>query len=248
MDGVPIDVNVAFPPEPASGPDGNFPLVMMFHGYGGDKIGLGAMQHWLDHGYATFSMTDRGFHESCGSAASKTAAGAACDDGYVRLIDNRYEVRDAQDFAGLLADEGVGLIDPQKIGAIGGSYGGGMSMALGALKNRVVNPDYSLVPWESPTGKPMQIAAAAPNIPWTDLAYSLAPNGSTLDYVADAPYQGRPGVEKQSFVNGLYAERPRRPGLLRAEGIGPDGRPDRLANRSPRVSRTARRPGRSSTS
>ena len=39
----------------------------------------------------------------------------------------------------------------------------------------------------------MQIAAAAPNIPWTDLAYSLAPNGSTLDYVADAPYQGRPG-------------------------------------------------------
>ncbi len=36
----------------------------------------------------------------------------------------------------------------------------------------------------------MQIAAAAPNIPWTDLAYSLAPNGSTLDYVADAPYVG----------------------------------------------------------
>ena len=46
----------------------------------------------------------------------------------------------------------------------------------------------------------MQIAAAAPNIPWTDLAYSLAPNGSTLDYVADAPYRGRLGVEKQSFV------------------------------------------------
>jgi hypothetical protein len=205
IDGVPIDVNIAFPPVPASGPDGDFPLVMMFHGYGGGKLGLSSMQRWLDRGYATFSMSDRGFKESCGSPASKTAAGTACDPGYVRLIDNRYEVRDAQDFAGLLADEGVGLIDPQKIGAIGGSYGGGMSMALGALKNRVVDLDYSIHPWTSPLGKPMQIAAAAPDIPWTDLAYSLAPNGSTLDYVADAPYRGRPGVVKQSFVFGLYA-------------------------------------------
>ena len=146
------------------------------------------MQHWLDRGYATFSMTDRGFHESCGSQASKDAAPAACANGYIRLIDNRYEVRDAQEFAGQLADEG--LIDPQRIGSIGGSYGGGMSMALGALRNRKVMPDYSIVPWTSPDGKPMQIAAAAPSIPWTDLAYSLQPNGSTLDYVADAPYRG----------------------------------------------------------
>jgi predicted acyl esterase len=216
VDGVPIDVNIAFPPEPASGPDGNYPLVMMFHGYGGDKMGLGAMQHWLDRGYATFSMTDRGFHESCGSPASRTAAGTACDAGYVRLIDNRYEVRDAQDFAGLLADEN--LIDGQKIGSIGGSYGGGMSMALGTLKNRVVDLDYSLHPWTSPMGKPMQIAAAAPNIPWTDLAYSLAPNGSTLDYVADAPYAGRLGVEKASFVTGLYGSGLAAPGFYATPG------------------------------
>ena len=106
-DDVPIDVNVAFPPEPApeSGPDGDFPLVMMFHGYGGGKIGLGSMQHWLDKGYATFSMTDRGFRESCGSAAAKAADPTGCADGYIRLIDNRYEVRDAQEFAGELADQ-----------------------------------------------------------------------------------------------------------------------------------------------
>lgn len=136
-------------------------------------------------------MTDRGFHESCGSAASRAPAPTACLNGYVRLIDNRYEVRDAQDFAGLLNDEGV--INGQKIGAIGGSYGGGMSMALGALKNRVVNLDYSIHPWTSPDGDPMQIAAAAPDIPWTGSAYSLAPNRSTLDYVADAPYRAVPG-------------------------------------------------------
>ena len=30
FDGIPIDVNVALPAEPASGPDGNYPLVMLF--------------------------------------------------------------------------------------------------------------------------------------------------------------------------------------------------------------------------
>ncbi|MET0927098.1 MAG: acetylxylan esterase [Solirubrobacterales bacterium] len=219
FDGVPIDVNVAFPPEPASGTDGDYPLMMMFHGYGGGKFGLNAMHRWLDRGYAVFTMTDRGFRESCGSAASQAAALGECADGYVRLIDNRYEVRDAQEFAGLLAD--AGLIDPQRIGSIGGSYGGGMSMALGALRNRKVMPDYSIVPWTSPDGKSMQIAAAAPSIPWTDLSYSLAPNGSTLDYVADAPYKGPVGVEKQSLVGGLYVSGLAAPGFYAPAGTDP---------------------------
>jgi Acetyl xylan esterase (AXE1) len=217
-DGVPIDVDVGLPSEAQFGP-GPYPLIMMFHGYGGEKLGLDSMRRWLNRGYATFSMTDRGFHESCGSAASRAAAGAACDTGYVRLIDNRYEVRDAQEFAGRLADEG--LADPQKIGSIGGSYGGGMSMALGALRDRKVMPDYSLVPWTSPMGKPMRIAAAAPSIPWTDLAYSLVPNGSTLDYLADADYTGRIGVEKQSYVNGLYISGLSAPGFYAPQGADP---------------------------
>ena len=169
FDGVPIDVNVAFPPEPDAGPDGNYPLVMMFHGYGGSKIGLSSMHRWLDQGYATFSMTARGFHGSCGNTASQTADPAGCAAGYIRLMDTRYEVRDAQEFAGRLVDEG--LVNPQQIGATGGSYGGGMSMALGALNNRKMLPDGTLVPWTSPNGTPLRIAAAAPEIPWTDLAY-----------------------------------------------------------------------------
>lgn len=44
FDGVPIDVDVAFPPAPAVGPDGPYPLVMLFHGYGGSKLGLSAIQ------------------------------------------------------------------------------------------------------------------------------------------------------------------------------------------------------------
>jgi hypothetical protein len=77
-------------------------------------------------------------------------------------------------------------------------------MALAALHNRVIMPDGSLAPWTSPNGTPMSLAAATPSVPWTDLPYSLAPNGGTLDYVADAPYRGRIGVEKQSLLFGLY--------------------------------------------
>ena len=117
-------------------------------------------------------------------------------------MDDRYEVRDAQDFAGKLVDEG--LVSPTKIGANGGSYGGGMSMALAALKDRQMLPDGSLTPWKSPNGTPMSLAAAAPEVPWTDLSYSLTPNGSTLDYVEDASYSGRLGIYKKSFVGGLY--------------------------------------------
>jgi hypothetical protein len=67
--------------------------------------------------------------------------------------------------------------------------------------------DGTLTPWVSNGGKPMRIAAAQPDIPWTDLAYSLQPNGHTLDYVRDAPYlqRGRIGVMKQSWVALLYA-------------------------------------------
>jgi fermentation-respiration switch protein FrsA (DUF1100 family) len=202
FDGVPIDVRVAFPPEPATGPDGPYPLIMLFHGYAGSKLSLANMQPFLNKGYATFSMTTRGFGQSCGTATSRTELGAACNAGYVRLMDTRYEVRDAQELAGTMADEGRTSFT--QIGAIGGSYGGGMSMSLASLKDRKMLPDGSLTPWLSPNGTPMQIAAATPEIPWTDLAYALTPNGGTLDYAADSPYQGRTGVLKSSWENGLY--------------------------------------------
>jgi Acetyl xylan esterase (AXE1) len=202
FDGVPIDVNLALPPAPVTGNDGPYPLVMLFHGYGGSKAGFGAMQHWVDQGYAAFSMTERGFGQSCGSPASRAADPAGCAHGWIRLMDTRYEVRDAQYLAGRLVDQG--LVRPHRIVATGGSYGGGKSMALAALRNRVMLPNGALAPWRSPAGKPMSLVAAAPTVPWTDLGYALVPNGSTLDYVADAPYRGRVGVAKESLISGLY--------------------------------------------
>ncbi|HYH62149.1 MAG TPA: acetylxylan esterase, partial [Solirubrobacterales bacterium] len=220
-DGVPIDVNVALPPAETYG-EGPYPVMMLFHGYAGSKLGLGSMRRWLNQGYATFSMTTRGNHQSCGVQAARDAGGAACDDGYVRLMDTRYEVRDTQELVALLVDEG--LIDPDKIGATGGSYGGGMSMALAALKNRKMLPDGSLVAWESPDGTPLRIAGAAPDIPWTDLSYALVPNGGNLDYIADAPYLGhvdRVGIEKQQYVTALYGTGLAN-GFYAPEGENPD--------------------------
>ncbi len=232
FDGAPIDVNVGFPPAPASGPDGDFPIVGIFHGWGGSKIDLasGDAQEWLDAGYAVFSMSDRGWGDSCGGSDPKRLMPGVCDAGYNHLMDTRYEVRDAQEVFAALADQaadgataGEGLIDPLKIASMGGSYGGGMSMALGALKNRKMLPDGSLVPWTSAGGKALAIAAAQPDIPWTDLAYALTPNGHTLDYVVDAPYlaRNRIGVMKQSFVAGLFAT-----GLATSNYAPPGADPD----------------------
>lgn|GEM_PF-3742181 len=48
-DGIPIDVNLALPPAPAGGgPDGPYPLIMAFHGWGGSELGLGALRRWTD--------------------------------------------------------------------------------------------------------------------------------------------------------------------------------------------------------
>ena len=199
FDDVPLDVNVAFPPGPSDGP---FPVVGMYHGYGGSKSSFSAMQRWLGKGYAVFTLTNRGSGESCRSAGSIAADPAGCDTGYVRLMDPRFEIRDAQIFLGRLVDDGV--VVPDRIAATGGSYGGSESMHFAVLKNRMMMLDGSLVPWTSPLGTPMSTAVATPNIPWTDLIQSLAPNGDTLDYLEDGSFNGKAGIMKESYVQGLY--------------------------------------------
>jgi hypothetical protein len=78
-----------------------------------------------------------------------------------------------------------------------------MAMALAALKDRKMMPSGSLVQWRSPAGTPMRLAVAVPEVPWTELAYAIAPNGNNLDYLADASYWGRVGVLKESYVQDL---------------------------------------------
>jgi hypothetical protein len=217
FDGAPLEVYVILPPAPRSGGDGPYPLVVQSHGWGGNATGLAnstayvgpGAGHWATAGYAVLQLTARGFGDSCGTAAraAETPAhyAAACSNGYVRLDDERYEARDVQNAIGLMVD--AGLVKAGAIGVTGPSYGGGVSLELATLKSRVMNANGTMSPWRSPAGKPLSITAAAPVIPWSDLAYSLEPNGRTLDYRLTgagtdlAPF----GVEKQSFEGGLFA-------------------------------------------
>lgn len=195
VQGVPIDINVSLP---ATG-EAPYPVVLVNHGNGQQKFDFtyALTQHWLSKGYAVYSQTSRGFGFTC----LRNSGDPGCEAGYSHLMDFRFEVRDAQNILGLLADEN--LIQPGKIATTGNSYGGGMSMSLAVLKDRVMNLDGSLHPWKSPGGKDMEIAVAAPFTTWTDFTYAMAPNGNAVDYIQDAAYYGPTGVMKESYIQGL---------------------------------------------
>lgn len=201
-DGVPLDSDVYLPPAGTPGP---YPLIVALHGFGANKSA--AFENPSEafalarQGYAVLAYSARGLGLSCGLVVSRTPGG--CDRGWIHLADARYEGRDTQYLAGLLVDEG--LVKPQRIGVTGTSYGGGQSMMLAALRDRMMLPSGRLVPFTSPRGTRMRIAAAAPKIGWSDLAYALVPSGRTLDYRAANPYGRGAGIPKYSYLQGLFA-------------------------------------------
>jgi hypothetical protein len=128
-----------------------------------------------------------------------------CPRGWIHLGDQPDEARDTQHLLGQLVDQGVAR--PDALGATGISYGGGQSLILAYLNDRTRMPDGSFVPWRSPNGTPLRLAAAWPRWPWSSLVSSLNPNGRFLDFApTDADEPSRPlGIFKQSYVSGLFA-------------------------------------------
>ncbi len=208
FDGVPLDVDVTLP---AQG-NGPFPAIVMLHGWGGSKTSFESTSpaggynnnNFARQGYAVINYTARGFGDSCGAAPPPDHSGP-CGKGYIHLGDTRYEARDTQHLLGLLADQGI--VKPSRIGVTGVSYGGGQSMELAFLRDRIRRRDGVLMPWRSPDGTPLQIAAAYPRWPWSDLVDALLPNGRFLDtQVAPRGQSLTPvGVPIQSYISGLYA-------------------------------------------
>ncbi len=213
FDGVPLDVDVTLPAE-GKGP---FPTIVMLHGWGGSKSSFEASSpagdgnetfdynniYYAQHGYAVVNYSSRGWGNSCGTLESRTEP--ECKDGWIRLADQRYEVRDSQTLLGRLVDEHIAK--PGALAATGISYGGGQSIELAILKNRIRLGDGEFAPWLSASGKTLSIKAVYPRWPWSDLLDSLLPNGHFLDTQIASPTQSLEplGVEIQSYVSGLYA-------------------------------------------
>jgi predicted acyl esterase len=221
-DGVPLDADLTLPP----GPMTPRPLIVMLHGYANDKTewessSASSANPDKDHynsfwfasrGYAVLTYTARGFHGSCGQGP---LTDPRCARGWMHLADRRFEVRDTQYLAGLLADAGVA--DPQRVAVTGGSYGGGQSLLLAVQGDQVATvPDpnnpatydqATLTAWTSPVGHlAMHLVAAVPKYPWSDLVDSLLPNGRASDGVLlpDGDRLSPVGVEKQSYVSYFY--------------------------------------------
>jgi dienelactone hydrolase len=209
-DGVPLDTTVTLPSAKAR----DLPLIVEIHGFGNSKYEYldpastaytDNAYAWAREGYAVLTYTARGLWGSCGTPDARAANALACAEGYIRLADVRYEGRDTLELAGRLADSP--LVDHRRIGLTGDSYGGGQTLMLAALRNRVMLPDGSLIPWRSPEGVRLEIAAAAPVIPWTDLVTAAAPNGRVpINGKANRALATRPvGVEKLTVVNAIFA-------------------------------------------
>jgi dienelactone hydrolase len=239
FDGTPLDTDVTLPPN-GSGP---FPTIVMLHGWGNDKtafestdpsgngynagagIYLPVTHHYNNdfyarRGYAVLTYSARGKGASCGGGGAPRAQlqTGSCAQGFIRLADQRYELRDTQHLLGLLVDQGIAR--PDRLAATGISYGGGQSLALAYLKDRVRcsglplpgdicagKPDGEFVPWRSPGGTLLALTAAHPRWFWSDLPASLVPNGRYLDFRPDTGGSSRDpvGVPLASFFNGLLA-------------------------------------------
>lgn len=175
---VALDVNVTLPAGPI--PPGGRPLVALMHGccsgekgsWEGQRI-TEAGERWhynsawfASRGYVVLTYTARGFVDTNNRGST----------GETQIDSLQYEMNDLQHLAGQLADDPFFGVDPQRIVATGGSYGGGFSWLA------LVDPV-----WRSPAGREMKLAAVAPKYGWTDLVHSLLPTGAHMYDVGKLP-------------------------------------------------------------
>jgi pimeloyl-ACP methyl ester carboxylesterase len=128
------------------------PLLMHSHGWGGSRsTDPSDVREFLDAGYGVLSFDQRGWGES---------------GGYAHVENPNFEGKDVRRLVRLISNLGWvrqdGPGDP-RLGAVGGSYGGGYQF-LGAFESLRVR------------GKPV-FDAIAPEITWHDLSQSIAPEG-----------------------------------------------------------------------
>lgn len=188
FDGTMLDVDLT---KPAPGTGTTHPLIVMLHGYGNNKHEWESIDnyadgadkynwnsHWFSqHGYYVLTYTARGFRDDGpseqwqpGTPSTSSAAPGSGPRATIHLKSVDTEVRDTQ-WVAALAAYSFGDIDRGRVAVTGGSYGGGETWLQA-----------SQAQWTFPSSQDsslpvLQLQVAVPKYSWTDLAYSLAPNG-----------------------------------------------------------------------
>jgi ABC-2 type transport system ATP-binding protein len=175
VDGALLDTRLEIPD--VSGP---YPLVVLLHGWAGSKAGSGDIaRDLLADGYAVLRYSARGFGESWGR---------------VNLADLHVEIADLRSMIGQVVDHGGYDLNADAVALTGASYGGGQSWLA------LLQPTF-----HSPRGAAVRIRTIVPIVPWSDLLFSLLPNGQSRNSIDPA------GALKFSYVNALYFSGQREP-------------------------------------
>ncbi|MDO9497819.1 MAG: CocE/NonD family hydrolase, partial [Nocardioides sp.] len=187
-DGAPVKIcYTVFRPAGATA-ERRVPMVMHSHGWGGSRTTNPADFTELTRaGYGVLSFDQRGWGESGGKAHVENPAYEGRDvRALVAMISRmRWVVQDAKG-------------DP-RLGAIGGSYGGGYQF-VGAFEELRIK------------GKPV-FDALAPEITWHDLSQSLAPEGVVRTEwalglsAASVPAQALPNNIYKALIEGAVTGR-----------------------------------------
>lgn len=157
-------------------PDGGgpSPLVVIMHGWAGSKGGSQDIATMLvGEGYGVLRYSARGFGQSWGR---------------VNLSDRDVELLDLQSMISAVVEQSACALNADAVAMTGASYGGGHSW-LATLR-----PTFQ----RTETSPRVRIRTVVPIAPWTDLLYSLVPNGRQRNSLAPM------GGLKLSYVNAFY--------------------------------------------
>jgi predicted acyl esterase len=229
FDGTKLDVDLSLP---AGGTGARHPLIVMAHGFANNKHeweslsdeGDGADKwhwnsHWFaEHGYYVLNYTARGFRDPGPDRVDEPSTPAPAfgsDDpsdpnARIYLKSREVEIRDTQ-WLSALAAAAFPDLDPERVAITGGSYGGGESWTQAAQSAWTF-------PHQRDASLPvLQLQVAVPKYPWTDLGYSLAPNGhpgpapggayssSSGDPASELGAGNPVGTIKYSYATGFFA-------------------------------------------
>ena len=119
---------------------GKLPAVLQFHGYSGNCGDWVEKLAWAGSGFCIASLDSRGqggLSQDLGGVTGTTLRGhiiRGLQDGPEHLL-FRKNFLDTAQLAGIVM--GLPEVDPQRVGAMGGSQGGGLTLACASLEPRI---------------------------------------------------------------------------------------------------------------